>query len=611
MAKKGTETSGSGTLKLDRDNLYFAAPWLSLENKKALGLTVPAWIYVQDPLVAQRKRRLGLEEIPVSRERNLDHGPTSARIAVVDYDGDKNELHDPARWHPRKGRFVFYQNRHPIEIGREHPDTYQFHQVNVWAIIQRILDFYEDPTVLGRPIPWAFQGNRLIVVPHAGYRENAFYDRHTKSLQFYYCGTPQNLVYTCLSHDIIAHETGHAILDGIRPYYYENSSIQTGAFHEFVADLTAILSAMRNNQVRKVIADETDGDFAQPTVVSDLAEQFGQQVGTVTTHDPGSRYFLRSAFNTLTMKDIEGVLSPHKCSNVLTGAVFEILTRIVKKHMDKNVPGQRRRVSPKLALWWATRSITRIALQALDYLPPVDVQFIDYARAVLHAHRLFAPTDEEGSSLMTEVFTQRGLGDLKDESQPERLRFRRYEIERLSSSRTAAYGFLNENRRPLCIPPEQDILVADLYATDKLTEDMTRRPREIVIEYVWREDVELKGSRFGGLEGQRVSLLCGGTLVFDDRGNPLYWARKPGTSKLPKGPGRTPKYRQEEQAKGIQRREQLLDFMANLVAEGQVGLTEEGAAGALDIWQPAIVGRQVGGALQLEVAPHLRHGRGY
>jgi hypothetical protein len=49
--------------------------------------------------------------------------------------------------------------------------------------------------------------------------------------------------------------------------------------------------------------------------------------------------------------------------------------------------------------------------------------------------------------------------------------------------------------------------------------------------------------------------------------------------------------------------------MANLVAEGQVGLTEEGAAGALDIWQPAIVGRRVGGALQLEVAPHLRHGQ--
>ena len=59
MAKKGTGTSGSG----DRTNLYFAAPWLSLDNRKALGLTVPACIYVQDPLVARRNRRLGLEEI--------------------------------------------------------------------------------------------------------------------------------------------------------------------------------------------------------------------------------------------------------------------------------------------------------------------------------------------------------------------------------------------------------------------------------------------------------------------------------------------------------------------------------------------------------------------
>ena len=610
MAKKGTGTSDSGALKLDRANLYFAAPWLSLDNRKALGLTVPACIYVQDPLVASRNRRLGLEEIHVSRERTLGHGPTSARIAVVDYDGNGGELYDPARWSSRKGRFVIYRNRRPIEIGREDPDIYQFHQVNCWAIIQRILDFYQEPMVLGRPIPWAFQGSRLIVVPHAGYWENAFYDRHTKSLQFYYCGPFQDPVHTCLSHDIVAHETGHAILDGIRPYYYENSSIQTGAFHEYIADLTAILSAMRNNHVRRVIADETDGDLTQPTAVSDLAEQFGQQVSPVTTHDPGSRYFLRSAFNDLTMEHIAGVLSPHECSNVLTGAVFEILIRTVKKHMDKNVPGQRRRVTPRRALWWATRSITRIALQALDYLPPVDVQFIDYARAVLHAHRLSAPTDDAGYELMTSIFTARGLSELEDETRPDRLRFHRYEIERLSSSRTAAYSFLNENRRHLCIPPDQDIFVADLYATDKLMEDLTRRPREIVIEYVWREDVELKGARFGGLQGQRASLLCGGTLVFDGRGNLLYWTRKPGTGKLPKETSRTPAYRQDEQERGMQRRQQLLDYVADLVAADRLGMVEEGAAGALDIWQPAVAGRRVGGTLRLEVAPHLRHGSG-
>jgi hypothetical protein len=104
VAEKGTETSSSGTLKLDRDNLYFAAPWLSLENKKALGLTVPAWIYVQDPLVAQRNRKLGLEEIHVSREHNLAHGPTSARLAVVDYSWISTRI--PRFWAgPSLGRF--------------------------------------------------------------------------------------------------------------------------------------------------------------------------------------------------------------------------------------------------------------------------------------------------------------------------------------------------------------------------------------------------------------------------------------------------------------------------------------------------------------------------
>ena len=64
---------------------------------------------------------------------------------------------------------------------------------------------------------WAFEGNRLIVLPHAGYGENAYYDRASKSLQFYYFNGPGTTVYTCLSSDIVNHEFGHAVLDGVRP----------------------------------------------------------------------------------------------------------------------------------------------------------------------------------------------------------------------------------------------------------------------------------------------------------------------------------------------------------------------------------------------------------
>ena len=40
--------------------------------------------------------------------------------------------------------------------------------------------------ILGRSAPWAFEGNRIILVPHAGETQNAYYDRNSKSIQFYY-----------------------------------------------------------------------------------------------------------------------------------------------------------------------------------------------------------------------------------------------------------------------------------------------------------------------------------------------------------------------------------------------------------------------------------------
>jgi len=197
------------------DNLYRASDILSTEHKITLGLLIPVDVYVQDPFVAKQNERNGSEFDPCPRRAGAGGRPTSARIAVVDYDGDRHKLEDPAYWDAKSRCFTLTtraKSRSPASTA----DKFQFHQVNVWAIIQSVLDIYEATWVLGRSAPWAFEGNRLIVVPHAGYLANAFYDRRSKSIQFYYFGTKER-VYTCLSHDIIAHETGHAILDGLRP----------------------------------------------------------------------------------------------------------------------------------------------------------------------------------------------------------------------------------------------------------------------------------------------------------------------------------------------------------------------------------------------------------
>ncbi len=568
-----------------------AARWWPKPTREKLRLDIPADIFVQDPSVAQFNPKLGIQEIALPWESGLLKGPTGARIAVVDYDGDVDGVTEPACWDADKWRFVGPDGQ---RIDRRCKESFQFHQVNVWAIVTRVLDFFEDPEALGRCIPWAFSGNRLIVVPHAGYGKNAFYDRRSKTLQFYYFGTEQKPVFTCLSHDIIAHETGHAILDGVRPYYNEISSFQTSAFHEFVADLSAILVAMRNNDIRHVLAEATKGDLTKDTLVAHVAEEFGKHVV--------DREFLRTARNPLKMSKVTREQSPHYNSQVLTGAMFDILRRLAGNYMEK------RKKTAKQALWYAIGRMTRVALQPLDYCPPVDIQFEDYANAVLRRDRLSDPRDPQGyRDIMREVFRERQIAHSEDEDEPDYSDFYCYDIEQICSSRAAAYRFLHGKRKLLFIPEQQDLTVENPYSASKVRRLHRRLPQEFVLQYVWREGVELKGSVFGQLEGRTVPLLCGGTLVYDDEGNLLYWSRKPGTEFRIRDKKRGDRRKEEEElAKGKKRRTELLEYVATLVEKGRVGLTEGGRRAGLESWSP-VIGREVDGDLRLMVTPRLHH----
>ncbi len=563
----------------DLDKLYAARGSFGREVAEKLGLRIPFDVYFEDPMVAAQDAELAFDDkCFVDWEPGFGDGPTSARFAVVDYDADTNRLEAPAQWDAAARTYL----DQGVKLDRKQFDNPRFHQVNVWAILQRALRFFEEPLGLGRRIPWAFEGNRLLVVPHAGYGQNAYYDRQSKSLQFYYFERGGRRIQTCLSTDVIHHEFGHAVLDGVRPLLHESAAIETAAFHEFLGDLTAVLLALRNNAFRNKLVEKSKGDLAAAEHLSAIAQEFGREVQ--------DKPYLRSAANKLTMADLAGTSSPHELSQVMTGAMFDILLALSAHYV-----GERGMTAPE-AFWNTIQRMQPTALQPLDLLPPVDVTFRDYAFAVLRTQELANPLDPHGyRKSMLDAFVARGIlgeADVKELLAPRYLHEKLeldvfHDVEAIASSKAAAYRFLDDNRHALGLPRNRDVIVADLYTNSQYSRQAIRRPRQTVLTYVWREEVGLEGRRFGALGGQSASLPCGGTLVFDEGGNVLSWAHKPGGEA------------------GTVRRERLLDELEKRLAAGQVGTAPASARGMLGTRVPPFTLRSVDGTLRVELAPHL------
>jgi hypothetical protein len=592
-----------------RLTLHSLARALPKPFKEDSGLLVPFITYFQDPFVAKEDPSQAFDEnVLVPWEPGFNDGPTSGRFAVVDYNADTRRLEPPAVWDENLETFLG-ANGKPLE--RTDAGSFQFHQVSVWALLQCALAFFEDGAALGRTIPWAFEGNRLIVVPHAGYGENAYYDRDSKSLQFYYFGSDTDTVYTCLSSDIVHHEFGHAVLDGIRPLFNESSHPQTAAFHEFMGDLTAILLTLKNRTLRQQLAVATGGTFDKATTLSSLAEEFGQAVE--------GRPYLRTASNQETMATMANVTSPHRLSQVLTGAMFDALIELGNNYQEDSddTADPNKKKSTKEIFWAAADRMQRTAIQPLDLLPPVDATFRDYAMAVCRSQQLSDPLDPEGYyRMLITVFRKRQILSADDEARLTEPRYLfdrlsltvRHNIDRLSRSRASAYQFLDDNREDLLIPASRDFFVADLYDADKRGRQNLPLPRQTVLQYAWREEVLLDGARFGKYAGRMTTMLCGGTLVFSEDGNVISWMMKPGSQLY--GGKRNRKGKIEArwiaaQMEGAERRTAMLDHIAAQIAAGRVGPLIGSSQGFMGSFMAPMTAHDEGDVVRFRSSPHL------
>lgn len=87
------------------------------------------------------------------------------------------------------------------------------------------------------------------------------------------------MVFACLSHDIVAHETTHALLDGIHRRFIEPSNVDVLAFHEAFADIVALFQHFTYPEVLYQQIALTRGDLQKQNYLGELAYQFGQAIG--------------------------------------------------------------------------------------------------------------------------------------------------------------------------------------------------------------------------------------------------------------------------------------------------------------------------------------------
>jgi hypothetical protein len=408
----------------------------------------PLRVYAYDPALGAKLDTVDINEatLDVRWESELKPGPIGEYIEVVDVDPASQCCYAPVDLnHPH---ILTKSGLTPSEASP------QFHQQMAYAVAMKTIEHFE--TALGRVALWAPREihregkettteyvQRLRIYPHALRAKNAYYSPEHKALLLGYFtasgsdaeGLMQgSVVFTAVSHDIVAHETTHALLDGVHRRFREATNPDVFAFHEGFADIIALFQHFTLPEALRHQIAATRGDLEKQNLLGQLAVQFGEATGRYgalrdyigsvqapTDGDPKDAKWIRRQPK---RTDYDNATEAHDRGAVLVAAVFDAFLQIYKRRttdllrlatrgtgvlpdgdISTDLVNRLAREASKVA-----GHVLNMCIRALDYCPPVDLFFGEYLRALITADTDLVPYDKLGyRTAFIEAFRSRGI----------------------------------------------------------------------------------------------------------------------------------------------------------------------------------------------------------
>ena len=480
-----------------------------------------------------------LIEIP---NEELAPGPRGYRVQVIDYDASNRILYRPAP----------YKAGDLLKVSHPEKDR-AFQARNVYAIVMRVLARFER--ALGRRVRWSFPGHQLTIAPHAFLDLNAFYSKDDRAIFFGYYPGESGMVFTCLSHEVIAHETTHALVDGLRDGYLRPSSPDQAAFHEGFADIVALFSVLSLREVVSAglhLGTSGNKGLVRSSALTEKALKQGvllglaKQVGETMygTHGVALRRSIELPVSPR-LAASEAFSECHRRGELLVAAVLGAFLKVWKRRIDlygKLQHGMVSRIGVVDAAVETAERLLTMSIRALDYCPPTDLLFSDFLSAALTADFEMHPDDSRYGyrKALREAFAALGFQPASQEgAEPGvwggpgagKLRYSRTHFASMQHDKDEIFRFLWENRAALMVDENAYTRVEDVMPCYRVSSDgfLLHETVAVYSQQVRMQARDLKKfclTRPGGMPADlELTIFGGGTLILDESGRLKYHVR--------------------------------------------------------------------------------------